>query len=613
MKLTVRTVRQVVVSLVLLGCVSWPVRAQVKVVNMIPVTQSAEHHEDSEPNLAVNPLNPLVIAGTAFTSTPPASPYAPVYVTFDGGNTWVERMIVPSNPGDYYGTYDITLRFSPSGLLYGGILRAPTSHMEILRTSDLLLNTPMTILLDRGGEDQPFVQAGSLIPLTDRIYVGHNDQATSPRNASVDESQDAAALAAVFNTVQLDQDTPFGMDNFQARPAIHTDGTIYAVFYRRTGFASGGAKADVVLLRDDNWGAGATPFQALGVLGQQVAGGITIPINFAHGFGQDRIAGDLSIAVDPRSHATVYICWQDRVGNDVATLHVQRSVDSGQTWPGPDLITIHNAKNPSLAVNSSGKVGFLYQQVTGTAPNDRWETHVRRSADGGSTWDDLTMATTPANAPVADPLIGPYLGDYDYLVANGNDFYGVFCANNTPDMANFPNGVSFQRYANFTTHTLFADAAMTTPVPISIDPFFFKVTEPTPPTLLQYAAKFVCGEAEDKSGLAEGRYFTAINVHNPLEKAVGFRKKIAIALPEEKSGPVSKFFDAKLSPDGAFEMDCKEIREMTQAKGEFSDGFVVIESQTELDVVAVYSAAGAVKRVQTLELERVAPRRVPGH
>src|SRR5260370_5184695 len=91
---------------------------------------------------------------------------------------------------------------------------APTSHMEILRTSDLLLNTPMTILLDRGGEDQPFVQAGSLIPLTDRVYVGHNDQATVPRNASVDESQDAAALAAAVNTVALVQVTTHWMDKF---------------------------------------------------------------------------------------------------------------------------------------------------------------------------------------------------------------------------------------------------------------------------------------------------------------------------------------------------------------------------------------------------------------
>src|SRR5262249_35260303 len=52
--------------------------------------------------------------------------------------------------------------------------------------------------------------------------------------------------------------------------------------------------------------------------------------------------------------------------------------------------------------------------------------------------------------------------------------YGVFSANNTPDPANFPNGVTFLRNANFTTHQLL-NVDNTTPVAISIDPFFFEV------------------------------------------------------------------------------------------------------------------------------------------
>ena len=40
---------------------------QVKVVNMIPNSLSAETQRDSEPNVAVNPANPLRIAASAFT------------------------------------------------------------------------------------------------------------------------------------------------------------------------------------------------------------------------------------------------------------------------------------------------------------------------------------------------------------------------------------------------------------------------------------------------------------------------------------------------------------------------------------------------------------------
>ena len=67
-----------------------------------------------------------------------------------------------------------------------------------------------------------------------------------------------------------------------------------------------------------------------------------------------------------------------------------------------------------------------------------------------------------------------YLGDYDHLVAVGKNFVGIFSANNTPNLTNFPNGVKYQRNANFTTQTLLG-LDNTTPVPASIDPFFFKV------------------------------------------------------------------------------------------------------------------------------------------
>ena len=61
-------------------------------------------------------------------------------------------------------------------------------------------------------------------------------------------------------------------------------------------------------------------------------------------------------------------------------------------------------------------------------------------------------------------------------MAVGRDFYGVFSANNTPDMANFPQGVKYQRNVNFGTGKLLAVDNVTEVRP-SIDPFFFKVPE----------------------------------------------------------------------------------------------------------------------------------------
>jgi len=81
------------------------------------------------------------------------------------------------------------------------------------------------------------------------------------------------------------------------------------------------------------------------------------------------------------------------------------------------------------------------------------------------------LATVPADQPAEQFL--PYLGDYDYLLSLGNEFRGVFCANNKPDFADFPQGVTFQRAADFSTKTL--NDGSGNPVPISIDPFYFSV------------------------------------------------------------------------------------------------------------------------------------------
>jgi hypothetical protein len=124
----------------------------------------------------------------------------------------------------------------------------------------------------------------------------------------------------------------------------------------------------------------------------------------------------------------------------------------------------------------------------------------------------------------------------------------------------------------------------------------------------QYAAKFVCGKP-GADELAPGVYFTAINVHNPTERDVAFRKKVAIAGRGEEPGRVSEFFDARLGPDEALEIDCPDIRRHAPEGEDFLKGFVVLESETELDVVAVYTAAGGDGGVETLHTERIPPRR----
>src|SRR5271169_2974764 len=131
----------------------------ITVVNMIPKALSGETNQDSEPNLAINPNNPLQMVGTAFTPNPTGGSFAPIYISSDGGNTWSLNAIVPGASATFP-TGDITMKFGgTSNVLYGGILRADTLALNILRTSNYASPALMTVLESRANEDQPWVQA----------------------------------------------------------------------------------------------------------------------------------------------------------------------------------------------------------------------------------------------------------------------------------------------------------------------------------------------------------------------------------------------------------------------------------------------------------------------
>ena len=454
---------------------------QVLVVNMIPKSLSGETEQDSEPTIAVNPKNPLQIAATAFTPDPSRGPRAPIYISTDGGNTWTLNSIVPSSVANGSATADITVAFgSASNILYAGILRVPApandTRLNILRTADFQSSTTMKVLVDRLGVDQPYVQA-----ITrggkDFVYVGDNDfNAASGHTATIDQSLNGGVTTPSFRKVRIESRTTPGQDGPPVRPAVHSDGTVYAIYHSWKSFdgTTGEGTADIVVVRDDHGGSNTPRFSDLkdpidNKVGIRVVRGASF--NFSGEKGQQRLGGDVALAVDPTNSAIIYIAYNDDQPNGVYALHVLRSTDRGQTW-SPELKRLDDALNPALAINSDGKVGLLYQQLIGTGAAQQWVTKFESSTNGTS-WSAITLSQVPANRPPKE--FDPYLGDYEHLQSVGKDFYGIFSANNTPKLANFPSGVVYQRNANFNTNTLL-DVDNVTPVTISIDPFFFKVT-----------------------------------------------------------------------------------------------------------------------------------------
>ena len=144
-------------------------------------------------------------------------------------------------------------------------------------------------------------------------------------------------------------------------------------------------------------------------------------------------------------------------------------------------MTVANANLAGLAINSDGRVGFVYQQLV----SGLWETHFRRTMDNtGQNWDDIILARTQTAGEVAD---------YSRVIAVAKDFYGVFPAWNTPDPANFPatpptpanpNGARFLRNTTKAAPwQLLGSNGL--PVAGSVDAFFYMVQDestPNPPT-----------------------------------------------------------------------------------------------------------------------------------
>lgn len=475
---------------------------KLQVVNLIPLAESGESQPDSQPSLAVNPVRRQLLVVGAERAAPAGAPYAPLLVSTDGGTSWVSRLLVPGQPGARPGVHDLDLAWNGAGTtLYAALLRAAPGQpddleFQLLRSADSSLASPLVVVARRLGPDRPFLQvatarglaepgaaaAGAAAAmrerLSDRLFVGLHQAAV----AELDQSADAGAGSPRLSSARLE---PGGasVDHLVTRVALHPSGTVYAAFYRRTAAttASGSAlsvPAEVVVVRDDDWGRASPPFSSLvdgasRQVGQRAVTGITLSFDLAGGLGGERDPGDLALAVDPGDHRRVYLAYQDR-GPDGPSLHLRQSFDGGQSWAGDDLLLVRGGKAVGLAVNHHGRLAVVYQQLAGAGAAARWQTHFRRRDDSGA-WDDAILASTELGAGARAQRL-PGLADHGSLLAVGRDFHGVFAALNRPDPANFPSGVVWQRRVDVGTRQL-RNLGGAAEVPPSIDPFYFRYAE----------------------------------------------------------------------------------------------------------------------------------------
>ncbi|HXU31869.1 MAG TPA: hypothetical protein VN851_14955 [Thermoanaerobaculia bacterium] len=464
---------------------------KVTVVDMIPFSLSKDQDHQSEPNLAVDPANPMRMAASAFIATPNKPNKASIFLSVDGGKTWTLQPILPGSavfcPTSFC---DVTLRFAgSSGKLYvGSLIASPKGASDfemtyaVHRFDDVFGNPSPVKVEERIGvipdvPDQPYVQATTVLggegADLDRIFVGVNDMlpAQGTQTATVDVNLNAGVPSPPTTLSQhVEKATPPdppGRDGSAVRTAFHSSGVVYAAFYSPLSKI----KANLMVVRDDHWGASADPFKEIetaGVAGTIVAASIPYAGSGNAKLNQQRVGlSQISIAVDPNDDQSVWLAWGDGAEGAGLTLHLRHSPDGGKNW-GDDLRQIPAATNPAVAVNSVGTVGFMYQAVD---ISKRWRTKVEISDDDfASSPPESIFLSDADNNSVA--IGGNFLGDYVHLMAVGKDFYGVFSAHNNPNPAFFPevDELVFQRDHNATQ--MLSGGNFVQP---SIDPFFFHI------------------------------------------------------------------------------------------------------------------------------------------
>ena len=137
------------------------------------------------------------------------------------------------------------------------------------------------------------------------------------------------------------------------------------------------------------------------------------------------------IAVD-RASGALYLVWQDAPpGSDIDQIMLVSSLDGGVTWSAPSVVNgaPRPAFTPSVAVAADGTVGVTYYDLRDAHLADpdslRVTPWLATSRDRGRTWSEEPMSAPFDLRPaLLDSFY--FLGDYQGLVALGNDFLALF-------------------------------------------------------------------------------------------------------------------------------------------------------------------------------------------
>jgi hypothetical protein len=460
--------------------------AVINVIDVIPVGASAETGQNSEPSIAVDPLDPMNMVSGAFSSTFSGNDISsPFWVSTNGGTTWSSFGSLLSN--------DKSLAYQQDGVralaatlnvaTFGPPATGSISVFQGGATNfgSAVFTTPVAVL-----PDQPWLRTGpgGLTYLADNNLGNAAGKTASIRVSSNNGSTFAPQITLETVTPAGGQDAP------SVRTAVNGS-TVYAAFTRwgtaSTDSATGNitfSTSQVVVTKSTNSGASFS----VGTTAATTTGYFSNSDNSNMTLGQERISSDLAIAVDPNNANHVVVAYGDRTSSTGLQLKVVESTDGGATFSAPKFTTSSAVRSalPGITILANGDIGLLYASYD-PSTNSLSQHLVTTTNDFATTTDSL-LGTETNTFPTMD--FDPYVGDFYDLTSVGDTMYGIFSASND-DNGNALTGAvyadaTFQR--DFTGTHGTASFALTngagSTVPFSIDPFFFSFSPvPEPATL----------------------------------------------------------------------------------------------------------------------------------
>jgi hypothetical protein len=391
---------------------------------------------DTEPSIAVNPVNPLEIAVVTFSEGWGPGNMAPVWRSNDGGVTWTKVFQLPQPDPSSSGPGDQKIAFDASGNLYVAELAFEMTPPRLFVYRQTGAPTaPLTVGAVYGStnDDQPHldVDHSSTSAFLGRLYSPWLDFSQVRARSTVGRSINGGATVT---SVGAGDNATFA--NRTTRIALAPDGKAYIIYKTREGSAGGNFENVHFYVRRSDDG-GVTWTSNGGTSGVSVHGAGTVQTFFTDAFGnlaKGKVArarsSDAWIATDPGS-GDVYAAYVSKDGSGFGQIFVARSIDQGVTWTSARVTDgTHHSAYPEVAVAANGAVGVLYVDYDDSGAATIFRHRFARSFDHGVNWtDEILQSMDPG--PLANADSGFLWGDYEGLTAIGNTFYGVFTGQST--------------------------------------------------------------------------------------------------------------------------------------------------------------------------------------